>query len=144
VAVAGAVLLGALAVAGCGVMGTEQALPPCGRPPSPSAEQPPPGAVLPDTTRMTAVRTNPPLTQLNAYTERSPADVVDWIEAENNLEIVAASPPGREIELLVTDGVYNTWMSARAICDGASVLAEVIAPADSGAQLPPVRGAAQR
>jgi hypothetical protein len=142
-AVAGAVLLGAIAVTGCGALGTEQALPPCGRPPSPSAEQPPPGAVLPDATRMTAMRTNPPLTQLNAYTERSPAGVADWIAAQGDLDIVETSPPGREIELLVTDGVYNTWMSARAICDGASVLAEVIARADSGAQLPPVRTAEQ-
>jgi hypothetical protein len=140
VAVAGAVLLGALAVAGCGVMGTEQALPPCGRPPSPAAEQPPPGAILPDSARMTAMRSNPPLTQLNAYIELSPGSVVDWIRDRDDLQIVESSPLGREVELLVTDGTYTTWMSARAICDGASVLAQVIADSDAGAELPPVRG----
>lgn len=92
---------------------------------------------------MTAVRSEPPLTQLNAYVERTPAGVVEWIESEPDLDVVESSPPGREIELLVSDGVYNTWMSARAICEGASVLAEVIAGADSGAELPPVRDAAE-
>ena len=87
---------------------------------------------------MTAVRPDPPLTQLNAYVERTPAGVVAWIEDQPDLDVLEASAPGTQIELLVSDGVYNTWMSARAICDGASVLAEVIADADAAAQLPPV------
>ena len=92
---------------------------------------------------MTAVRSEPPLTQLNAYVERTPAGVAEWIEGQPTLEILESSPPGRDIELLVSDGVYNTWMSARSICESASVLAEVIAGADSGATLPPVRDTAE-
>lgn len=88
---------------------------------------------------MTALRPDPPLTQLNAYVEQSPQQVRDWVAAEDGLEIVEASPDGTQIELLVSDGRYNTWMSIRAICDGASVLAEVIADADSRDELPPVR-----
>lgn len=92
---------------------------------------------------MTALRPSPPLTQLNAYVELSPDQVVDWIEEDNGLQIVDASPPGRVIELLVTDGGYTTWMSVRAICDGGSVLAEVIAADDDDAELPPVRSGAE-
>ena len=129
-----------LATAGCGdAFGTATQLPDCGKPPSPSAAAPPPGAVLPDTARMTAVRSDPPLTQLNAYVEQSPQQVREWVAAQTGLEILESSPDGREIQLLVSDGRYNTWMSVRAICDGASVLAEVIAGADSQAELPPVQ-----
>lgn len=92
---------------------------------------------------MTALRPNPPLTQLNAYVELSPEQVVAWIEDDDGLEITDASPPGRVIELLVADGGYTTWMSVRAICDGGSVLAEVIAAADDDAELPPVRSGAE-
>lgn len=135
-----AIAVTALFATACGgAVGTAESLPACGKPPSPSAEAPPPGAVLPDTARMTALRPDPPLVQLNAYVEQSPAQVRAWINAEQGLEIVEASPDGREIELLVSDGTYDTWLSARAICDGASVLAEVIAPQGDRSQLPPVR-----
>lgn len=92
---------------------------------------------------MTALRAEPPLTQLNAYVELSPHGVVQWVETHAELDVVESSPPGREIELLVTDGVNSTWVQARAICDGASVLAEVIAPVGSAAELPPVRTTAE-
>ena len=139
-AVLGAVLLVVVATGCGGAVGTAEPLPACGKPPSPSSETPPPGAILPDTTRMTAVRADPPVTQLNAYVEQSPQEVRAWVDADEGLEVLNASPDGREIELLVSDGTYTTWVSARAICDGASVLAEVIAPEGESAALPPVRG----
>lgn len=91
---------------------------------------------------MTALRPDPPLTQLNAYVEQSPQQVREWVAAEGRFEILDASPDGRQIELLVSDGTYTTWLSVRAICDGASVLAQVIADAGNQAALPPVQGVA--
>ena len=144
IVVAGAFALSGLLATACGgAVGTAEPLPACGKPPSPSSESPPPGAVLPDTARMTALRAEPPLIQLNAYVEQSPQEVRAWIDAEQGLEILEASPDGHEIELLVSDGAHTTWMSARAICDGAAVLAEVIAPEGERAQLPPVKEGAQ-
>ena len=121
---------------------TDLALPRCGKPPSPAPEEPAPdGAVLPPTTVLTAVREQPPLTQLNGYAEMTPTQIRAWIEGESGLEVLAAAQELHATELLVSDGVYNTFVRARAICAGASTVAEVIAPTDSDAQLPTPAGA---
>lgn len=124
------------------VIPTDLGLPRCGKPPSPAPDPPPDGAVLPPSTLLTAVRDQPPLTQFNGYVELTPVQVRTWIEEETDLEILVSEDEGYESELLVTDGVYNTFVKARAICATASLLAEVIAPADSGATLPTPAGQA--
>jgi hypothetical protein len=111
-------------------------LPPCGKPPSPAPQPPPPGAVLPPNSRITAVREQPPRVQLNGYVEATPAEVRRWIEANDDLEVVLAEGDAGQAELLVTDGTWRTFVAARAVCDDASLLAEVIAPQESDAVLP--------
>ena len=115
-------------------------LPPCGKPPSEDPNPPPPGAVMPPTARLTAVRPQPPLTQLNGYVEMTPVEVREWIEAQTDLEVVVAEDEGYESELLVTDGTWRTFVKARAVCADASLLAEVIAPENSDAVLPTPAG----
>lgn len=121
------------AVAGLG-------LPPCGQPPSPDPDPPPPGAVLPPESRITAVREQRPVIQLNGYVESTPGEVRAWVESQTDLDVVAAVDRGDEVELLVTDSTWKTFISARAICDDASLLAEVIAAEDSGAVIPTPSG----
>lgn len=115
-------------------------LPPCGKPPSEDPTPPPAGAVLPPTARLTAVRAQQPLTQLNGYVEMTPLQVREWIETQPHLEVVVSEDEGYESELLVTDGTNRTFVKARAVCADGSLLAEVIAPEDSGAVLPTPAG----
>lgn len=119
---------------------TGLALPKCGSPPSEDPNPPPAGAILPPTARMTAVRSEPPLTQLNAYVETTPAGVREWVEGQPDLEVVDSAETAGEVELLVSDGQWRTFVSARAVCADASLLAEVIAPHDSDATLPTPAG----
>ena len=111
-------------------------LPPCGQPPSPDPDPPPPGAVLPPVSRITAVRRQPPVVQLNGYVESTPGEIQAWVEQQENLEIVASEHTPDESQFLVTDGTWRTFIKARAICDDASLLAEVIAPLQSDAVIP--------
>lgn len=95
---------------------------------------------MPPTARLTAVRAQPPLTQLNGYVESTPVEIREWIEAQPDLEVVASEDEGYESELLVTDGTWRTFVKARAVCASGSLLAEVIAPEDSDAVLPTPAG----
>lgn len=115
-------------------------LPPCGKPPSPAPEMPPPGAVIPPKTRLTAVRDQPPLAQLNGYVESTPVQVREWVQAQDDLTVLQAEDEGFESELLVTRGEYTTFIKAQAVCAEGSLLAEVIAPADAAVQLPTPAG----
>lgn len=115
-------------------------LPPCGKPPSEDPTTPPPGAVLPPTARLTAVREEPPAIQLNGYVEATPAGVREWIEAQPDLDVVSTDDDGDEIQLLVTDGTWQTFVSIRAVCADGSSLAEVIAAQGAGAVLPTPAG----
>lgn len=115
-------------------------LPPCGKPPSPDPNPPPPGAVMPPESRITAVREQAPLVQLNGYVESTPREIRAWVEAQPDLEVVVAEDEGYESELLVTDGTWRTFIKARAVCEDASLLAEVIAPEDSDAAIPTPAG----
>lgn len=150
-----AVVAVALALAGCTDAGPGAApapsaapptfalnLPPCGKPPSPDPDPPPPGAVVPPGTVITATREQPPLLQLNGYVASTPRAIRTWIEAQPDLEVVSSEDEGYESELLVSDGTWRTFVKARAICDEGSLLAEVIAPEDSGAVLPTPAGTA--
>ena len=119
---------------------TNLGLPPCGKPPSEDPTPPPPGSVMPPTARLTAVRAEPPLTQLNGYVESTPAEIREWIEAQPDLEVVMSVDNGDESELLVTDGTWRTFVKARAVCADGSLLAEVIAPEGSDAVLPTPAG----
>lgn len=111
-------------------------LPACGKPPSPDPQPPPPGAVLPPESRITALREQPPRVQLNGYVMSTPRAVRAWVESQEALHVVAARDDGYEVEMLVTDGDWRTFIRARAICTDASLLSEVIAPASSDAVLP--------
>ena len=115
-------------------------LPPCGKSPSPDPDPPPPGAVVPPGARITAVREQAPLVQLNGYVTSTPRQVRAWVEAESGLDVVASEDEGYEAELLVTDGTWRTFVKARAVCEEGSLLAEVIAPEDSDAVLPTPAG----
>lgn len=110
-------------------------LPPCGKSPSPDPGPPPEGAVIPPGTRITAVREQAPLVQLNGYVTSTPRDVRAWVETQSGLEVIASEDEGYEAELLVTDGTWRTFIKVRAVCSDGSMLAEVIAPADSDAVL---------
>ena len=150
-AVGAAVVLGLL-VAGCveppspqgppavSATDADDRLPPCGKPPSPDPDPPPPGAVLPPAARITAVREQPPVVQLNGYVQSTPAALRTWVEARPNLDIVSEHAEPGEVQLLVTDGTWKTFIKASAICEDASLLAEVIAPEDSGAVIPTPEG----
>ena len=119
---------------------TNLGLPPCGKPPSEDPTKPPPGAVMPPTARLTAVRDQLPLVQLNGYVESTPVAVREWIESQPDLTVVVSEDEGYESELLVTDGTWRTFVKARAVCAEGSLLAEVIAPEDSAAALPTPAG----
>lgn len=112
------------------------ALPACGRPPSEHPTPPPPGAVMPPLSRLTAVREATPRTQLTGYVESTPAAVREWIEAQPDLEVLASANTPGQAEFLVTDGTWRTYLSVRAVCLEASLLSEVITAEDSGARLP--------
>lgn len=111
-------------------------LPACGKPPSPDPEPPPAGAVIPPGTRITATRNEQSVVQLNAYVTSSPRQVLGWIESQPELEITASHVTANEVELLVTDGTWRTFVRARGVCTDASLLAEVIAPQASDAVVP--------
>ena len=111
-------------------------LPACGKPPSPDPDPPPAGAVIPPGTRVTATRNETSIVQLNAYVTSSPDEVRTWIEAQPDLEVTAVTRRPNEVQLLVTDGTWRTFVRARGVCTDASLLAEVIAPQDSDAVLP--------
>lgn len=115
-------------------------LPPCGKSPSPDPDPPPPGAVVPPGTRITAVREQAPLVQLNGYVTSTPREVRAWVEAHSGLDVVVSEDEGYESELLVTDGTWRTFIKARAVCSDGSLLAEVIAPEHSDAVLPTPAG----
>ena len=119
---------------------SERSLPPCGQPPSPDPDPPPPGAVVPPGARITAVREQPPVVQLNGYVESTPQQVRTWVEQRAGLEIVSVHEEPGEAQLLVTDGTWKTFVKARAICDGASLLAQVITGQDSDAVIPTPKG----
>ena len=143
-------VLGALALVGCDNGGAPPPpaptasfaldLPPCGKPPSPDPNLPPPGALLPPGSRITAVREDPPLVQLNGYVTMTPRQVRAEIEARPGLDIVLAEDEGYEAELLVSDGQWRTFVKAKAVCTEGSLLSEVIAPQDSEAVLPTPAG----
>lgn len=86
------------------------------------------------------MREQSPLSQLNGYVEMTPVAVRQWVEAESGREVVVSEDEGYESELLVTDGTWRTFIKARAVCAEGSLLAEVIAPEDSGAVLPTPAG----
>lgn len=111
-------------------------LPACGQPPSPHPEPPPAGAVIPPGTRITAIRNEDAVVQLNGYVTATPEQVRTWIESQPDLEITASDTSPNEIQLLVTDGTWRTFVRARGVCTDASLLAEVIAPQSSDAVLP--------
>ena len=115
-------------------------MPACGKPPSPDPNPPPPGAIMPPTARITAVREQPPITQLNGYVEMTPPQVRAWVEKQSGLDIKQGEDEGYESELLASDGEYTTFIKAVAVCATASLLAEVIAPADASAALPTPAG----
>ena len=115
-------------------------MPACGKPPSPDPAQPPPGAIMPPTARMTSVRDQPPLVQLNGYVEMTPPQVRAWVEKQSGLDIKQGEDEGYESELLASDGTYTTFIKAVAVCATASLLAEVIAPAEASGVLPTPAG----
>lgn len=136
----GAVSPSAVASAGASPVPYDLLLPTCGKAPSPAPDQPPPGAILPPGTRLTAVREQPPLTQLNGYVEMTPIEVRAWVEARDDLTVQLSEDEGYESELLVSRGEYTTFIKARAVCKEASVLAEVIAPREASESLPTPAG----
>lgn len=91
---------------------------------------------MPPRSRITAVRDDGPRVQLNGYVQSTPAAIRDWVESQSSLQVVASYEDAGEVQLLVTDGTWRTFIKARAICRDASVLAEVIAPADAEVVLP--------
>jgi hypothetical protein len=103
---------------------------------------PPPGALLPPSARITAVRDQPPLTQLNGYVEMTPVQVRAWVESQRDLTVNQSEDEGYESELLVSDGEYETFIKAVAVCSTASLLAEVIAPVGAAANMPTPAGRA--
>lgn len=115
-------------------------LPRCGKPPSPAPGAAPAGAIVPPGTTLTAVRDQPPITQLNGYVEMTPVQVREWVEARDDLVIKHAEDEGFESELLVTAGDHSIFVKAQAVCATASLLAEVIAPAGADAALPTPAG----
>ena len=115
-------------------------LPECGKAPSPAPNRPPAGSIIPPSTRLTAVREEPPLTQLNGYVEMTPREVRAWVEARDDLTVQQSEDEGYESELLVSRGKYTTFIKARAVCKEASVLAEVIAPREASSALPTPAG----
>ena len=121
-------------------VGADLGLPGCGKPPSPSADEAPPGSVLPPGTTVTAARSQPPISQFNGYVTMTPVQVREWIQAQDDLEVLVAEDEGFESELLVGNGKFRTFVKARAVCAEASLLAQVIAPADSAVQLPTPAG----
>lgn len=129
-----------VAANGAGPPVTDLGLPGCGKPPSPAPEAAPAGALLPPGTTVTAVRDQPPITQFNAYVEMTPVQVREWVESRPGLEVLSSEDEGLESELLVSDGEYNTFVKAAAVCADASLLAEVIAPAEADATLPTPAG----
>ncbi|MPZ72541.1 MAG: hypothetical protein GEU74_04815 [Nitriliruptorales bacterium] len=116
------------------------ALPACGKPPSPAPDAPPGGAVIPPRTRLTAVRENPPLAQLNGYIESTPAEVRQWVDSQEELTVEQAHATNHESQLLVSDGEHTVFIRLSAVCDNALLLAEVIAPSDEAAALPTPAG----
>ena len=116
--------------------GSDLGLPACGKPPSEDPTPPPPGAVMPPTARLTAVREESPRTQLTGYVESTPAAVGEWVASQPDLEVLASSTTSQRVELLVTDGTWRTYMTVRAVCLEASLLSEVIAAEGSGVPLP--------
>lgn len=119
---------------------TDLGLPACGTPPSEDPTPPPPGAVLPPTARLTAVREGSPRTQLTGYIESTPAIASQWIETQSGFEIISSNVTLEQSEFLVTDGTWRTYVKVRAVCSDASLLSEVIAAEGSGAQLPSPAG----
>ena len=115
---------------------TDSDLPRCGKPPSPAPYPAPPGALIPPDTVLTAVREEGSLTQLNAYAMQTPAEVRAWIESDPDLEVIAAEGDDALVELLVTDGEFDTFVSARAVCATASAVSQVVAPAAGDHVLP--------
>lgn len=139
----GAVLTGCAPAGGPGAGATTSPttaaatdLPACGKPPSPAADPPPPGAVLPPGTVLTAVRDEGDVTQLNAYVEQSPSDVLAWVSGQRDLGMLSVAEASTQVEILVAAAGWHTFMRARAVCAGGSQLSEVIAVEGSGAVLP--------
>ncbi|MDP9405964.1 MAG: hypothetical protein M3O86_05090, partial [Actinomycetota bacterium] len=89
---------------------------------------------------VTDVREQAPLTQVTGWVPLLPVDVRSFIEGRDDLEVLVSEDEGYESELLVSDGTSRVFVKARALCDGASVLAEVIAPEDAAGGLPAPAG----
>ena len=141
-AIAGVVV--ALALSACDVPGSAPgaatandvaALPDCGPPPSPAPDEIPAGAIIPPDTRVTAVR-EVDLVQLNGYVPAVPDAVVEAIRARPGVEVTAWGGDSRVRELRVEHGSWSVYLKVRAICSTASLLTELIAPADADDRLP--------
>ncbi|HVM21338.1 MAG TPA: hypothetical protein VM307_15370 [Egibacteraceae bacterium] len=126
-----------LAMTACaGSPAAPAALPACGHPPSPAAQPPPDGALLPPGTTLQAVRDQGARVQINAYTQSTPDGVEQWIHDRDDLEVDAVHRDGHQTELLVTGGTWRTYVSVRGVCADGSLMAQVIAPADADVALP--------
>ena len=111
-------------------------LPGCGPPPSPAPDPPPAGALIPPDTRVTAVRAELPVVQLNGYVAATPDDIRDFVESVDGVTVEEAGGNSRERELLVSTRRWRIYLKARAVCTTGSLLLEILAPADSDAQIP--------
>lgn len=99
---------------------------PCPSPPPAVAEQVE-GLVLPAGAYLTEVVRQGPLVQVRGRVERTPLQVRAEYEERTDVEVLTLEDEGGEVETLVTDGQFRTFLRGTALCATASALDGLVA-----------------
>lgn len=109
---------------------------PCTVAPNTIDEPPAEGALLPDGAVLTSQTQDGPLTQLKGYIPMTPVQIRVFYQRQDVFEVVQIEDEVRESEVLLADGNHRLFVKAQAICELGSVFLAVLAPEDSGGQVP--------
>ena len=121
--------------------GPLMALPTC-PPAPPSAGKAPEGIVLPEGTVITDRQEQPPLTNITGYVALTPVQVKLTYVDNPTLQILTAEDEIFEVEILVSNGGYRTYLKGTATCNQGSALLAVVAPELDASAVPLPTGSA--
>lgn len=112
--------------------GLYEALAPCADPPSPAAEDVPPGFVLPSEAVVVRTTDVGQLQQVEGFVGLTPLEVRDRYEQRDDVELLTIEDEGFETELLLRDDGYRMYLRAQVLCaTGSTFTATVGAEADA-------------
>ena len=100
---------------------------PCPSPP-PAVDEQVEGLVLPEGAYLTEVVRQGPLVQVRGRVERTPVELRAEYAERDDVEVLTLEDEGVEVETLVSEGGFRTYLRGTALCATASALDGLVAP----------------